>query len=91
MDFRFPVIIPRSAIGIVQVNKIFSDLLLLNSDSQECIQMHQGRGRFPKQNDCSNFIGSLQCMAFLRKWEDDPGVSEADRLLSTFKEVKSSS
>ena len=85
MDFRFPVIIPRSTMGIVQVHKKFSDAA--------------SEFRFPRMHPDASRTWSLSkterllqlhrfstMHGILRKWEDDPGVTEADRLLSTFRD-----
>ena len=85
MDFRFPVIIPRSTIGIVQVHKKFSDA----ASEFRFPRMHPDASR---KWSLSKTERLLQLHRFstmhgiLRKWEDDPGVSEADRLLTTFRD-----
>ncbi len=85
MDFRFPVIIPRSTIGIVQVNKIFS----LAASEFRFPRMHPDASRpwsLSKTERLLQLHRFSTMHGILTKWEDDPGVSEADRLLSTFKE-----
>jgi len=84
MDFRFPVIIPRSTIGIVQVNKIFSHA----ASEFRFPRMHPDASR---KWSLSKTERLLQLHRFstthdiISKWDDDPGVSEADNLLSSFK------
>ena len=84
MDFRFPVIVPRSTVGIVQVNKLFSHA----ASEFRFPRMHPDASR---KWSLSKTERLLQLHRFstkhdiISKWEDDPGVSEADRLLSSFK------
>lgn len=83
MDFRFPVIVPRSTVGIVQVNKLFSHA----ASEFRFPRMHPDASR---KWSLSKTERLLQLHRFstrhdiISKWEDDPGVSEADRLLSSF-------
>ena len=84
MDFRFPVVIPRSTIGIVQVNKIFSHA----ASEFRFPRMHPDASRtwsLSKTERLLQLHRFSMMHGILTKWEDDPGVSEADRLLSTFR------
>lgn len=84
MDFRFPVVIPRSTIGIVQVNKIFSHA----ASEFRFPRMHPDASRTWSLSKTERLLQlhRFSTMHGIRtKWEDDPGVSEADRLLSTFR------
>ena len=85
MDFRFPVIIPRSAVGIVQVHKKFSEA----ASEFRFPRMHPDASRTWSLSKTERLLQLHRFSTMhdiLRRWEDDPGVSEAEHLLSTFRE-----
>ena len=83
IDFRFPVVVPRSPVGLVQVHEKFAAAAT--------------RHRFPRLHPDSTRTWTLSKserllklhsyatdQQILSRWEDDPGAHEAERILSSF-------
>ena len=83
IDFRFPVVVPRSSVGLVQVHEKFAAAAT--------------RHRFPRLHpdvtrswtlSKSERLLKLHSYAtnhqILSKWEGDPGAHEAERILTLF-------
>ena len=83
IDFRLPVVIPRTSIGLVQVHEKFATA----ASKHRFPRLHPDTAR-PWTLSKSERLLSLHSYAtshqILSRWDDDPGAHEADRILSTF-------
>ncbi|MGB1659134.1 MAG: hypothetical protein ACPHHS_01420, partial [Candidatus Poseidoniaceae archaeon] len=83
IDYRLPVLIPRTSIGLVQTHEKFVSAAL----DHRFPRLHPDITR-PWTLSKSERLLKLHLYAtdhqILSKWEGDPGAYEADRILSTF-------
>ena len=83
IDYRLPVLIPRTSIGLVQTHEKFVSAAL----DHRFPRLHPDITR-PWTLSKSERLLKLHSYAtdhqILSKWEGDPGAYEADRILSTF-------
>ena len=83
IDFRLPVVIPKTSIGIVQVHDKFATA----AAEHRFPRLHPDTTR-PWTLSKSERLLSLHSYAtnhqILSRWDEDPGAHEADRILSTF-------
>jgi len=83
IDFRLPVVVPRSSVGLVQVHEKFAAA----AAEHRFPRLHPDATR-PWTLSKSERLLKLHSYAtdsqILSKWEDDPGAHEAERILSTF-------
>ncbi len=84
IDFRLPVVIPRSSVGLIQVH----EKLAVAASKHRFPRLHPDTTR-PWTLSKSERLLSLHSYAtthqILSRWADDPGAYEADRILSSFK------
>ena len=85
IDYRLPVLIPRTSIGLVQTHEKFASAAL----NHRFPRLHPDITR-PWTLSKSERLLKLHSYAtnhqILSKWEGDPGAHEADRILSTFEQ-----
>ncbi len=83
IDYRLPVLIPRTSIGLVQTHEKFVSAAL----DHRFPRLHPDITR-PWTLSKSERLLTLHSYAtdhqILSKWEGDPGAHEAERILSTF-------
>lgn len=83
IDYRLPVLIPRTSVGLVQTHEKFVSAAL----DHRFPRLHPDITR-PWTLSKSERLLKLHLYAtdhqILSKWEGDPGAYEADRILSTF-------
>lgn len=84
IDFRLPVLVPKSSIGLVQVH----EKLVTEALNHRFPRLHPDPTR-PWTMSKSERLLKLHSYAtnhrILSKWEEDPGAREAERILSTFR------
>ena len=83
MDFRLPVIVPRSVAGLIQVHDKFADA----ASKHRFPRLHPDVTR-PWTSSKTERLLSLHSYAIehqiLSRWEGDPGALEANRILTSF-------
>ncbi len=83
IDFRFPVVVPQSSDGLVQVHEKFA----IAAANHRFPRLHPDATR-PWTLSKTERLLKLHSYAtdcqILSKWEGDPGAHEAERILSTF-------
>ena len=83
IDFRFPVVVPQSPLGLIQVHEKFAAA----AANYRFPRLHPDATR-PWTLSKTERLLKLHSYAtnhqILSKWEGDPGAHEAERILSTF-------
>ena len=83
IDFRFPVVVPKSSVGLIQAHEKFAT----NALQHRFPRLHPDPTR-PWTVSKSERLLKLHSYAtsqqILSKWGEDPGAYEAERILSTF-------
>ena len=83
IDFRFPVVVPRTPVGLIQVHEKFAAA----ASKHRFPRLHPDVTR-PWTLSKSERLLKLHAYGtdhqILSKWDGDPGAHEAERILSTF-------
>ena len=83
IDFRFPVVVPRSPVGLVQVHEKFAAA----ASNHRFPRLHPDANRtwtLSKSERLLKLHSYAPNHQILSKWEGDPGAHEAERILASF-------